>query len=232
MAVRLEAPLEEPLGLVLLAGDEPDDVLGEAGGDGLRLDVRDEAVLVLALGQVVQEGVAHAGLRCAGSAEVDAAVKRGERGRVMSARVSPSREARIASLMICQFGFVEQKLSWSQRTAPPHSVIETGPSSVAMIEATVISRGRAREGVAAARPALGDEEAAVRELLEELPDGGEGQPRLVRELARRERVPVLVRRDLRQQEDPVVGHLGHSEHRGLPGSSTPGDIEPNRYDMK
>ena len=64
----------------------------------------------------------------------------------MSASVSCSREARIVSLMTCQFGRVEQKLSCSQRIAPLHSVIATGPSSAAMMEATVTSRGgRARE---------------------------------------------------------------------------------------
>ncbi len=52
VAVRLQAPLEHPLGLVLLRGDEPDDVLGEARRDRLRLDVGDEPGLVLALGQL------------------------------------------------------------------------------------------------------------------------------------------------------------------------------------
>ena len=70
------------------------------------------------------------------------------------------------------------------------------------------------------------------ELLQELADGGEGQPRVVRELARRERRPILVRRELRQEHDAVVGHLGHSEHRRLAGSASREDIEPDRYDMK
>src|SRR5437879_8175437 len=46
VAVRAEPPLEHPGRLTLLLGDQPDDVLGEARGDGLRLDIRDEAVLV------------------------------------------------------------------------------------------------------------------------------------------------------------------------------------------
>src|SRR3989442_6209732 len=41
-----EPPLEHPGRLTLLLGDQPDDVIGEARGDGLRLDIRDEAVLV------------------------------------------------------------------------------------------------------------------------------------------------------------------------------------------
>ena len=47
----------------------------------------------------------------------------------------------MVSLMICQFGRVEQKLSCSQRVMPLHSVMATGPSSVAMIVETGISRG-------------------------------------------------------------------------------------------
>jgi hypothetical protein len=47
-AVRLEAPLEQPLRLVLLLRDETDDVLAEALRDRLGLDVGVEAVLVLA----------------------------------------------------------------------------------------------------------------------------------------------------------------------------------------
>jgi hypothetical protein len=51
MAVGLEAPLEEELRLVLLRGDQPDDVLAQAGGDRLGLDVSDEAGLVFLVGK-------------------------------------------------------------------------------------------------------------------------------------------------------------------------------------
>src|SRR5256886_3263122 len=46
VAVRLESPLDHPARLALLLGDQPDDVLAQTRGDGLRLDVRNEAVLV------------------------------------------------------------------------------------------------------------------------------------------------------------------------------------------
>src|SRR5256885_12784323 len=46
VAVRLEPPFEHPGRLTLLLGDQPDDVLAQTGRDGLRLDIRDEAVLV------------------------------------------------------------------------------------------------------------------------------------------------------------------------------------------
>jgi len=49
MAVGAESPVEHPLGLVFLAGDEPDDVLVQALRDRLHLDVGDEAVFVLLL---------------------------------------------------------------------------------------------------------------------------------------------------------------------------------------
>ena len=61
VAVGLQAPLREPLRLFLLGGERPDDVLVQSGGQGLRGDVGDEAVLVVALGELVQRvgGTAH-----------------------------------------------------------------------------------------------------------------------------------------------------------------------------
>jgi hypothetical protein len=53
-SIGLEPPLEQPLGLVLLRGDQPHGLLGEALRDGLLLDVRDEAVLVLTAGQLLE----------------------------------------------------------------------------------------------------------------------------------------------------------------------------------
>ena len=50
-AVRLQAPLEQPRGLALLLGDQPDDVLAEALRHGLGFDVGDEAVLVFPVGE-------------------------------------------------------------------------------------------------------------------------------------------------------------------------------------
>ena len=47
VAVRLQPPLEQPVRLALLGGDEADDVLVQPGRHRLRLDVGDEAVLVL-----------------------------------------------------------------------------------------------------------------------------------------------------------------------------------------
>jgi hypothetical protein len=49
VAEGLQPPLEHPLRLVLLGGDEADGVLGEAGGGSVGLDLGDEAVLVAAL---------------------------------------------------------------------------------------------------------------------------------------------------------------------------------------
>src|SRR5207247_6090773 len=43
VAIGLEPPLEHPRWLTLLLGYEPDDVLAQARGDGLRLDIRDAA---------------------------------------------------------------------------------------------------------------------------------------------------------------------------------------------
>ena len=50
-AIRLQAPLEQPLRLVLLLRDQPDDVLVEPLGDRLGFDVGEEAVFVLACGE-------------------------------------------------------------------------------------------------------------------------------------------------------------------------------------
>ncbi|MNL40442.1 hypothetical protein D3C87_1627880 [compost metagenome] len=46
VAVRLEAELEQPFGLVLLGRDGPDDVLAQPLGQRVGLDLGDEAVLV------------------------------------------------------------------------------------------------------------------------------------------------------------------------------------------
>jgi hypothetical protein len=52
--VGLQTPLEHPLRLLLLPGDEPDHVLVEAARHGVGLDVRDEPVLVLPVRQVLE----------------------------------------------------------------------------------------------------------------------------------------------------------------------------------
>src|SRR2546425_10843276 len=57
VAVRAEPPLEHPRRPTLLLGDQPDDVLGEARGDGLRADIRDEA----GLGRLADHGADTAG---------------------------------------------------------------------------------------------------------------------------------------------------------------------------
>ncbi len=46
VAIGLEPPIEHPRRLALLLRDEPDDVLAQAGRDGLRFDIGDEAVLI------------------------------------------------------------------------------------------------------------------------------------------------------------------------------------------
>src|SRR3989454_2645513 len=55
VAVRPETPLEEPLGLVLLARNEPDDVLVEALRRLVLIEIGDEAVLVLLLRHLLLE---------------------------------------------------------------------------------------------------------------------------------------------------------------------------------
>src|SRR3989442_5182653 len=49
VTVRPQTPLEEPIGLLLLAGNEPDDVLVEALRGGVLVEIGNEAVLVLLL---------------------------------------------------------------------------------------------------------------------------------------------------------------------------------------
>jgi hypothetical protein len=51
--IGLEPPVEQPVRLALLVGDEPDDVLVEALGRGLGLDVGHEAVLVALVGDLL-----------------------------------------------------------------------------------------------------------------------------------------------------------------------------------
>src|SRR5207237_9830972 len=58
VAERLQSPVEEPLRLLLLRRDEADDVFVEAGRSDVRLDVGDEAVLVLLAGDLF-DGRAH-----------------------------------------------------------------------------------------------------------------------------------------------------------------------------
>src|SRR6185503_9859552 len=57
-AIPLEAPLEQPLGLLLLGRDQTDDVLAQALRRHIRLDVGDEAVLVFLVDQAL-DGRAH-----------------------------------------------------------------------------------------------------------------------------------------------------------------------------
>ena len=57
VAKGLQPPLQQPLGLALLARDEGDDLLVEAGGERVLLDVRDEAPLVVAPGEVLDLGI-------------------------------------------------------------------------------------------------------------------------------------------------------------------------------
>ncbi len=65
-AERLQAPIEQPLGLLLLGGDEADRLLGEPRWHRVLLDVGDPAVLVLAIDQRVHFG-AHEASRPASS---------------------------------------------------------------------------------------------------------------------------------------------------------------------
>ena len=58
VAVRAQAPFEQPVWLVLLGGDQSDDVLAQPRGDDVGIEIGDEAVLVLAareLGDVARQ---------------------------------------------------------------------------------------------------------------------------------------------------------------------------------
>ncbi len=55
----LEAPLQHPVRLLFLRGDEPDDVFVEAEGSVVGFDVGDEAVLVLLPGDFLNFQIAH-----------------------------------------------------------------------------------------------------------------------------------------------------------------------------
>src|ERR1019366_9940020 len=52
VAVRARAPFEQPLRLVLLGGDQRDDVLAQPRGNNIGVEIGDEAVLVLAARQL------------------------------------------------------------------------------------------------------------------------------------------------------------------------------------
>jgi len=45
--VGLQAPLEQPLRLVLLGGNQPDDVFAQTTGDGVGFDIGNETPLIL-----------------------------------------------------------------------------------------------------------------------------------------------------------------------------------------
>ena len=47
MAVGLQPPFQQPVGLVLLGRDQSDDVFAQSRGDDIGVDIGDEAVLVL-----------------------------------------------------------------------------------------------------------------------------------------------------------------------------------------
>ena len=51
MTVRLQSPFEEPIRLVLLGRDQPDDVLVESPGGNFCVEIRSEPVLVFLVGE-------------------------------------------------------------------------------------------------------------------------------------------------------------------------------------
>ena len=51
VAVGLEAPFEEPCGLVLLGGNQADDIFAKAAGNGIGFDVGDETPLIFLIGK-------------------------------------------------------------------------------------------------------------------------------------------------------------------------------------
>ena len=61
MAVGLEAPFQQPFGLVLLGGNQADDVFAQAAGNGIGFDVGDEAPLIFLVGKCFDGvgGIAH-----------------------------------------------------------------------------------------------------------------------------------------------------------------------------
>src|SRR5436190_11107067 len=85
-----------------------------------------------------------------------------------------------------------------------------------------VDDGGHRDGVgfpaereAAAHAAMGLEEAVLREPLEDLAHRGQGQLRLLRQVARALHRVLLVAREEGEQHDPVVGQPRHPDHRFL-----------------
>ena len=57
VAVGFEAPFQHPVGFFLLGGNPADDVLVETTGSGFGLDVGDETILIVLVGDFPQGGV-------------------------------------------------------------------------------------------------------------------------------------------------------------------------------
>src|SRR5690606_17412160 len=154
VAIRLQAPLEHELGLVLLARNQPDDVFVESRRRGVGFDVRRPAVTVLAA-QVLFDVVflcCHVFSRegCDQSSGLMGMTRRPSAsfggvsvaGWASCARVTLSRASRIATLIRCHALPTLQcdsMLHWLWLLA--HSVMPTSPSMASMMSAAVIASG-------------------------------------------------------------------------------------------
>src|SRR5262249_8560186 len=138
------SPLEQKVRLVLLSRDETDDVLVQPLGSRLGLDLRNKAVLVLALRDFLDSRIGghtappatRTSVACLSALNVLGGV-----GRIMSDSDRPSRAPRIARLMFCQLLRSGQRDSKPHcpGTSVPHSVTAIGPSSAEITCATEIS---------------------------------------------------------------------------------------------
>src|SRR6185295_3862107 len=145
----LQAPFEEPRGLVLLRRDEADDVLVQTLGDLVLFDGGDEAVLVLLSGQLLDRVVflGHAYPFCAAAARREPPFhSTGEpsnaMGCVISASVMRLSASRTTLMIFIQLLFTMHDFSMPQSLdGAQQSVMPIGPSRAPMTWAIVMASG-------------------------------------------------------------------------------------------
>ncbi len=174
MAIGLQPPLQHEVGLVLLGGDEADDVFIQALGRAVFVDVGDEAPLVFLLRQFANR----VGIRThwiLPDAIVGTSLPRASlmlvrcNGCTRSESVIFSSTPRTAWLMIRWLLLIGQLSSRLQRpeTSVLHSVRAMGPSIAAIISITEIWCGSLGQHVAALGAAMRDKQPALRAVPSE-----------------------------------------------------------------
>ena len=163
--ISLEPPVEHPLRLVLLGGDEADGVFGQALGREVGLDVRAEAPLIILGDRLAEFGVGRGrvvdavGHYCCAPAKAEA-LRTGSTGSFASKapacagahnclKVTALKAPRTASPTIPMCGLIRQCESSAQSdgsSEPLHWVMAIGPSTASTMSARLIavtSRARA-----------------------------------------------------------------------------------------